>query len=384
MKGALFAAVIMLILLCGCAGIPGLPDADTGVAAGPEVTQGGGLPDGGKVVPAEGIAEDAKTEIELPLAFTYTVPMYKEEGVKLDRHIVYYLEKEIKCGGRDAIAGAMSSYDEDESAEHTQWAKFTLYLDNGEFGSSGWMNKSGLAFDDAVPGKTGQTLLTQLNSIFAGSGKNLNSQEIWESDIPTLLKNVYYQGSSFGDITGDLSVIKKGASSAYTKPCTEFSVNVKSSNGFNGEIVYCITGTDSEIGLPYSVSISTPQMKNSNNTELKKVEKKASGAPLYPQCMESVGCEAPKFMTNEEREACKSAGKRVQELRDKEGGCITAYECLSDQEAVRMNIIKSQPEQCQEPSSELIQKVIKCLEKVQGDKITPQYDNQGCIVSVEC
>ncbi|GEM_PF-1994229 len=319
--------------------------------------------------------------LELPLAISYRMPFYKEDE-KIDQYVVYYLEKEIKCSGRNAVAGVLNSYGEGESPEKAYWAKFTLYLDNGEFASSGGIGKSALAFDDAEPKRPDYAIITQLNSVFAANGENFNSSNAWESDIPVLLKDIYYAGSNTGDLIGSLSIVKKGESKEHAVPCTEFSVNVKSETGFSGETIYCLAALDNEIGLPYTVSITVPQMEKSNDVELDRIEKVSSGAAFYPQCLEPVYCAKPDFMSEDEREACTAQGMTVQEIRD-EDGCITSYECLSELEWAKRVIMESQPSHCPEPGEEFIQEAMKCI-KTGSDPKSLEVDEQGCFISIDC
>jgi len=372
-KQLFFAVVVLLILFYGCAEPPESDDKDNVQSSDEPLTNGS--------------QQSQEKEIDLPVKLAYTIPMYKEDKQRFDRFIVYYLEKQIKCSGRDAIVGVLNSYEEDAPPEHQHWAKFTLYLDNGEFGVSEGTGKSGLTFDDAKSQRPGEyDLISQLNAIFASNGKNFSSSEVWESDVPVILKDIYYPTMFVGDLLGNLSIIKKEVSTEHAVPCTEFSVNLKGGMGFGGEIVYCVTALDNKLGLPYVVSVAIPGMDTKtdmdNDFKLKKIEKESSGVSFYPQCMEPVYC--PKLeMTNEqERKACESQGRLLHEERD-DKGCITAFKCLTKIESVKIQIKKGQPADCPEPSDELLQEAMKCVEGEYQPK-SMELDDMGCLVSVEC
>lgn len=376
MKQLFFAVVVLLILFSGCTEPP-KSDETNNVQPSDEPLINGN----------NGDQQSQEIEIDLPVKLTYAIPMYKEDNQRFDRYIVYYLEKEKKCSGRDAIVGVMTSYEEGEPSEHDYWAKFTLYLDNGEFGVSEGTGKSGLTFDDAKSQRPGEyDLISQLNAIFASNGKNFSSSEVWESDVPTILKDIYYPTMAVGDLLGDLSIIKKEVSTKHAVPCTEFSVNLKGEMGFGGEIVYCVAALDSELGLPYVVSVVIPKMDmkmdRDNDFKLKKIEKESSGVSFYPQCMEPVYCAKLEMTNEQERKECQSQGRLIHEERD-DKGCITAYKCLTMKESVKMMIKKGQPAQCPEPSEELILEAIKCVEGEHEPK-SMELDDTGCLISVEC
>jgi len=377
MKKSLFAVILLSVLLCGCTQPPAGLGGEAPESPTPLLTP--------SPTPSLEATPAPEERLDLPIKITYVRHMYKgeeKEEEKFDHYVVYYLEREEECTGRDAIVGVLNAYNEGDDPKHTYWAKFTLYLDNGEFGSSGGIPKSELAFDDAEAKRPDYAVITQLNSMFAASGENLNSSNAWESDIPIILKDIYYAGSSFGDIMGDVSLIKKSTSSEHAVPCTEFSVNIKSKTSFTGETVYCLAGLDSEIGLPYTVSITIPEMKNNNDVELVKVEKASSGATFYPQCMEPVYCGKLNLMSEEEKEECKAQGNVVQQARD-EQGCITGDECLDAREFIKKEIKKSQPPQCPEPSDEFIEEALKCVEAGTEPK-SMEPDEQGCFISIDC
>ncbi|MFH1664097.1 MAG: hypothetical protein ABH986_04805 [archaeon] len=369
MKQLCFAVVVLLILFFGCTEPSESDNTSNDELADESLINGNQQPQ--------------EKEIDLPVKLTYTIPMYKEDKQKFDRYIVYYLEKQIKCSGRDAIVGVLNSYEEGAPPEHEYWAKFTLYLDNGEFGVSEGTGKSGLTFDDAKSRRPEEyDLISQLNLIFASNGKNFSSSEVWESDIPTILKDIYYPTMAVGDLLGDLSIIKKEVSTKHAVPCTEFSVNLKGGMGFGGEIVYCVTALDNKLGLPYVVSMTTPKMDMDNDFKLKKIEKESSGVSFYPQCMEPFYCAKPEMMNEQERNECQSQGRLVYEERD-DKKCITAFKCLTKIESVKIQIKKGQPANCLDPSDELLQEAMKCVEGEYEPK-SMELDDMGCLISVEC
>ncbi len=307
--------------------------------------------------------------------------MYRGEE-KFERHVVFFLEKEQKCFDRNAVVGVINSYDKTEGPEQGYWAKFTLYLDNGELGSSSGIGQSGLAFDDAKAKKPEYALLTHLNCIFASGEENFNYSDAWESDIPVILKDVYYASGIAGDLVGSLSLVKKGVSTNHLIPCTEFALNMKSDVGFGNELVYCVAGLDSEILQPYTVSITFPNSENGNDVELKKIEKRGSGLAFYPQCLEPVYCPRPDSMSEEKRQECNAQGNVVQELRDSDG-CLVGYECLEKLEWAKKTIIESQPPHCPEPSDEFAEEALKCIETGTDPK-SLELNEQGCYVSIDC
>lgn len=384
--------VIVLILIAlvflffsGCTQLPAPADTgkettDTGAVVKeetPPVTE--------EVKVEEPVVEEEK--IELPLKFTYTSYDFRNDLNKtVKRFTIFYLEKEIECNGEKAIAGIITSFDElEQGKQGSSWAKFTLYLENGDLGSSKSIGKSELAFDDTESFKADFDMLTQLNRLFIAAEKNFITSEVWESDIPVILKDSYYNASQVGDLLGDFSIIKKQPSKEYSIPCTEFSVNIKGMQGFTGELLYCIAEENeksNQLKLPFTVSLNIPGMQpNELKYELESIEKKSSDATFYPQCMEPVYCEMPKTLTEEEKQACYTAGKKVSETRD-EKNCITEYKCLTNIEYVK-EIVKQQHPSCPEMSDELATKALPCVFDGKQPK-NIQQDEKGCIIAVEC
>ncbi|PIU21332.1 MAG: hypothetical protein COT15_02835 [Candidatus Diapherotrites archaeon CG08_land_8_20_14_0_20_34_12] len=317
----------------------------------------------------------------LPLKFVYLVKNYDQQGKAMNRYVVYYLEKELKCGSRNAIAGIISSYDEEQSPDNSSWAKFTLYLDNGELGTSKSIGKSDLAFDDIKSAKIEYDQLSFMNSLFATAEKKFADSDAWTSDIPTILKDTYYNGAVMGNLLGDFSIMKKGISKAYSKDCTEFTISIKSTNSYSGEMTACVTDNKSEILVPYIVAFKVSG-QNMPEYVLQSVEKKSSGVTFYPQCMEPIYCKAPKMLTNEENQTCNTSGMKVDEIKDDEG-CIIEQKCVTLIEWSKSMIKQSQGKQCPEPSDAIAEEALKCITgNTEPKKV--ENDEMGCIKILEC
>jgi len=366
----LLVAIILALFLFGCAQQQGTQGTGTEKSPAPaaETTE--------KPAPKE------EPVVFSPLKFTYVNKNYGPQGQESTRYVIYYLEKEQKCSSKDAVAGILQSYDEKDSPERSYWAKVTLYKDDGELGSSEGIGKSELAFDDAKSSKNEFDNITQLNLIFHAAGKNFNSSEAWTSEMPVLLKNVYYNGAVIGNVLGDFSITKKGLSDKYLEKCTEFAVNIKSSTGFGGQLLMCVADKNNSLGLPYVVSLSSPDMNNGPNYELESIEKKSSGITFYPQCMEPFYCKMPALMSEQEKSACGTAGKAVNEIRD-DKGCITGDECITMLEFAKKKLMESQNPSCPEPSNEIAQEALKCIQSSSQPKEI-KNNEMGCITTLKC
>lgn len=320
-------------------------------------------------------------KIGLPLKFTYAVTNYSQEGKATTRYVIYYLEKEIKCGNKDAIAGIISSYEEGQSQDNSSWAKFTLYLDDGTVGTSKSIGKSDLAFDDTQAAKIEYDQLSFMNSIFAAAKKKFTDSDAWTSDIPTILKDTYYNGAVMGNLIGNFSIMKKGISKAYSKACTEFNINIKSTTSYSGEMTACVTDDKSEIFVPYTVAFKVSG-QNMPGYSLQSTEKKSSGVTFYPQCMEPIYCKLPKMLTTGENDTCNTGGMKVDEIKD-DKGCIIEQKCVTLIEWSKSMIKQSQGKQCPEPSDAIAEEALKCITgNSQPKKI--ENDELGCIKTLEC
>ncbi|MEK6973188.1 MAG: hypothetical protein AABW72_04060 [archaeon] len=320
-------------------------------------------------------------KIGLPLKFAYAVTNYSQEGKATTRSVIYYLEKEIKCGNKDAIAGIISSYDEGQSPDNSSWAKFTLYLDDGTVGTSKTIGKSDLAFDDTKSAKIEYDQLSFMNSIFAAAKKKFTDSDAWTSDIPTILKDTYYNGAVMGNLMGDFSIMKKGISKAYSKDCTEFTISIKSTTSYSGEMTACVTDNKSDILVPYTVAFKVSG-QNMPEYVLQNAEKKSSGVTFYPQCMEPIYCKLLKMLTMEENDTCNKAGKKVDEIKD-EDGCITEQKCITLIEWSKSLIKQNQPKECPEPSDAIAEEALKCITgNTEPKKV--EKDEVGCFKVLEC
>lgn len=301
-----------------------------------------------------------------PMKFNYTM----QEGDQ-NVSVVYWLESEKNCSGRDAVLGVVII----QQANVGAFAKFTLYLDRGELVASRWQKESDLAFDTAEPQASDMDFLLFMNYIFNAAGKNFADDPVWNSSEPTLLNEVY----AFGSVS-NISVANIGESTSGIFPCTEFSVAVKGSMGSAEQYDVCVANITDSNPLLYVVYVKPSGGMMGPAWNLESIEKVKSGIVVYPRCLSPVICPKVNAPTMNNLSTCNLQNGTIQPIRNDQN-CVTAYTCMTMQQRAEEQIRKSQAPNCP-VSQQLINEVVACWMQRKGAIFS--NDNSGCITAVAC
>jgi hypothetical protein len=304
-----------------------------------------------------------------PLRLDYAISNF---GPGQNNTISYYIENKTICDNRPAYLGLMEIQSNDKNSQ-TQYAKFTIYADNGQMAVSTWVNETGMAFDDAVSRYNDLDLPLMLNGLFAYAGKNFNDSEYRETTSPILLKNV-----STGQSTGDYSIIPQENDNSGAIPCKKFKMVVKSTNT-DGFFNACVAQKIGDINLPFVVSMAFENAQGPGWT-LKSSSNEKSKVAWIPQCLVPITCENIAQPAQSERTACNLRNGQIETNFDQQG-CITEYKCMTQAEIASATIARMQNPQCS-VSQKVIDKYLQCRKNNMPNFDPAGYDQQGCLVDI--
>lgn len=301
-----------------------------------------------------------------PMKLNYTMQQ-GSQGIE----IIYWLESEKNCNGRDAVLGLATI----RAGGKGPLAKITVYLDKGELVASNWQQETDLSFDTATPQATDIDFMLFMNYVFNTAGKNFMNDPIWNSSDPTLLKGVY----AFGAMS-NISVIRNGESTSGVVPCTEFSVTVKGSTGSSEQFDVCVARITDSNPLPYVVYVKPKGNMGGPEWDLNSVDKVKSGITSYPQCLSPVTCPKVNAPTQDDINSCNQQNGSIQNIKD-DKNCVTEYRCMTMQQRAEMQIRNSQAPGCG-VSQQLINEVVACWN--QQKNVNFNRDNSGCVTTAVC
>ena len=354
--------LILALLIFGCAG-------------------GGGQqqpPSSNQTLPPPVIPPPPKPS-PFPMKLTYVMQEERWNGERRwnqSIEIVYWLEDEKKCNGRDSVLGILAMRELGGGNTGQPLAKITVYLDKGELTVSNWQQESDLSFDTAKPQASEMDFMLFMNYIFNGADKNFMNNPVWNSTEPVILKEV----TAFGSIS-NISVVKVGESASGVVPCTEFSVAVKGSTGYSEQLKACVAHITDSNPLPYIVYVKPKEGESGANWKLNSVDKVKSDIAKYPQCLSPIVCPKVKSPTQQEWNTCNQQGGSIEQVRDNDN-CIVEYKCMSMREVAERDLKNMQGPDCV-VSQEVINALVACREQ-NKQNIDFERGNQGCITGIVC
>jgi len=318
-----------------------------------------------------GLKEEKKEETITPLRLDYTINNFGPGGANT---FSYYIEKKKSCDNREAYLGLMKAQSNDKNSQ-PQYAKITIFTDNGEMAVTSWSNETNMAFDDITPFYNELNFPLMLNELFVYAGKNFNSNEYWKTENPILLKNV-----STGRSKGDYSIIPLEEDSSGLVPCKKFKIVMKTTNT-DGYFTACVARKVGDISLPFIVSFAF-QNEQGPSWELKSFANEKSGIAWVPQCLKPVVCNYTTEPSQAERTSCSSKGGQIENDFD-EQGCIKEYKCLTQLEIAKTAIARVQNPACQ-INQTVLNKYLQCRKNNMPNFDPVAYDNQGCLTDINC
>jgi hypothetical protein len=314
--------------------------------------------------------EEVKKEEPIdPLRLDYTINNFGPGGAST---ISYYIESKKTCDSRAAYLGLMKVQNNNDQAQ-TQYAKFSMFADNGQMAVSQWNNESNMAFDDSAPFYNETNLPLAISEIFAYAGKNFNSDEYWETKDPIVLKNV-----TTGRTTGNYSVIPLEEDSSGLVPCKKFKVVAKTTN-MDGYFTACVARKIGDISLPIMISFAF-QGEQGPKWELKSFTNEKSGIAWVPQCLKPVACNYVVEPSQTEKNSCNAKGGQF-ENNFNDQGCITEYKCLTNLEIAEETISRVQNPSCQ-INQTVLNKYVQCRKNNKPNFEQTGYDEQGCLTDI--
>jgi predicted small lipoprotein YifL len=350
-----FVFLVLALLLLGCAG--------GGQQTPQQAPPANNTPNQTNFTP---VTPPPKTS-PFPMKLTYTM----QQGSQ-SIEMIYWLESEKNCNGRDAVLGLATIK---QAGGKGPLAKVTVYLDKGELVASNWQQESDLSFDTATSQSSDIDFMLLMNYIFNAAGKNFMNDPIWNSTEPMLMKEVY----TFSAVS-NISVTKTGESTSGVSPCTEFSVTVKSSTGSLEQLNVCVTKVTDSNPLPYVVYTKPKEGMGGPEWSLKSVEKVKSGVTEYPQCLPPVVCPKLNVPTADDLNACNQQNGTIQSIKD-DKNCVSEYRCMTIQQRAEMQIGNSQATGCG-VAQQLVNELVDCWNQQKNANFN--RDNSGCVTSVQC
>lgn len=310
-----------------------------------------------------------KEETITPLHLEYAL---KNFGPGNSNAISYYIENKTVCDGRDAYLG-VAKFQTGGNNPQMQYAKFTIYTDNGQMAISTWVNETGMAFDDAISKYNDMNLPLMLSEIFTYAGKNLNSAEYWRTESPILLKGVYT-----GQSMGDYSIVPQENDNTGAVACKKFKIIVKSTNT-DGYFNSCVAQKINDIDLPFTVSMAFENAQGPSWT-LKSFDNEKSGIAWIPQCLLPVACKYIAAPPQSEKTACAANGGQIETNYD-EQGCAAEYKCMTQTDRAAAAIKRMQNPECP-VNQKVADKVLQCWKNNQPNFDPNGYDNAGCMINI--
>ncbi|MCX6777591.1 MAG: hypothetical protein NT157_01780 [Candidatus Micrarchaeota archaeon] len=370
MKNLFVAAVVLVcvsLLLAGCSqGTPQSPPGGT-----PPETPGGNPPVNQTPPAPNNTVQPAPPFEPIHLAYKISVPN-GPNGQTQRLNFDYYLVEKVDCDGRPALNGFVKTV-EASRPEQAGYFKITVYLDSGEAVYSNGIGEPDLAFDGAVPQMLDFDFAFWPETVIARGGKNLLSDEIWNSAKPVLLRNV----AAFGG-NGDYSISVGKDTTVAGLECRNVTISAKTSN-MDGQIVTCVHKLD-DLNFSFIASISIIGGPGFD-WSVEDFSRDAPSLAYYPQCLAPIPCPSVTKPTQQERDSCGSQGNSLEGTKNSKG-CVTKYECLTNTERARRNFVSSQREGCAVDEA-LVTQNADCWSQ-QGNVDYGRNEQTGCIVSVTC
>lgn len=322
--------------------------------------------------------EEPKEEVMTPLKLEYSLKNFGPGG---ESTLTYFLENKKKCNNREAYLGVVKIQGQEQGAGAkpanfpTQYAKITVFADNGEMAVSQWGNEENMAFDSATSFYNDFDIPLIMNSLFAYAGKNFNAPENWQSETPILLKNI-----STGRSVGDYSIIRQEEDQSGLLPCTKFKIIAKTNNT-NGYFIACLAKQVNNVPLPFVVSFAFENQQGPS-WQLKSFASEKSGVALVPQCLEPVVCTFVPELSQAERSECDAKKGRVESEFD-EKGCVIKYKCMTELDQAEAAVKRVQRTECQ-VNQGVLNKYMGCLKNNQPNFSPVRYDESGCLLDITC
>ena len=314
----------------------------------------------------------AQAAVFKPLKLEYTLNNF---GPGNQSTITYYLESKQKCGDREAYLG-LAKLEVKGQNIGPQYAKITIYADNGEMAVSRWNNESNLAFDDSAATFNDMNIPLAVNDIFIAAGKNFNSPEYWQTNIPTVLKDV-----ASGRSKGNYSVIPQAEDNTALVPCTKFKLVAKTTNT-DGFFNACVAKEVGGITLPFVVSMA---FENNQGPfwQLTSFVSEKSGLAWIPQCLAAVKCVYVSEPEPAERSVCEAGGQGRMESIFDDQGCVTQYKCATELDQAKAALSHTQRPTCG-VNQAVLNKYLACRKNNQVNYNPTKYDENGCLLDITC
>jgi len=326
--------------------------------------------------PAQTKEEPKKEEVKKegtvnPLRLNYTMSNSGPGGANT---ISYYIESKKICGDREAYLG-VTKIQNNNNPSQPQYAKFSIFADNGQMAASQWNKETNLAFDDATSSYNELDLPFIINDIFSYAGKNFNSNEYWETKDPIVLKDV-----STGRSTGSYSIIPLEENSSSSIPCKNFKIVAKTTNT-DGYFTACVARKIGDVNLPIVVSFAF-ENEQGPSWKLESFANEKSGIAWVPQCLSPVVCNYVAEPSQTEKISCSSKGGNFESDSD-EQGCIKEYKCLTEIEKANAAISRVQSPSCQ-INQAVLNKYLQCQKNNKPNFDQTGYDDKGCLTDITC
>jgi hypothetical protein len=315
--------------------------------------------------------EIKKEEAINPLRLNYTMNNSGPGGANT---ISYYIESKKTCGNREAYLG-LTKIQNNNDPTRSQYAKFSVFTDNGQMAASQWNKETSLAFDDAVSYYNELDMPFLINDIFSYAGKNFNSNEYWETKDPIVLKDV-----STGRSTGSYSIIPLEENSSSSIPCKNFKIIAKTTNT-DGYFTACVAKKIGDVDLPTIVSFAF-ENEQGPSWRLESFTNEKSGIAWVPQCLTPVACNYVAEPSQAEKISCSAKGGNFESDSD-EQGCIREYKCLTEIERAETEISKFQNPSCQ-INQNVLNKYLQCRKNNKPNLEQTGYDDKGCLTDINC
>jgi hypothetical protein len=284
----------------------------------------------------------------------------------------YYLTEKTMCGGKPALNGFVKMVD-GSRPDQAGYSKITVYLDSGEAVYSDNIGETDLVFDTATAHMGDFDFAFWPQTIIARGGKSILADEIWNGTKPVLLRDIAAFGSN-----GDYSVVPGQFSTAAGLACKNITVSAKTS-GMDGQIHTCIHLLE-DVNLTFLASANALGGPGFS-WEVRGVAREGAAQAYYPQCLSPVSCPVLSKPTQENYSQCSGQGKSIESTRDGKG-CVTAYDCISNEERAGRQLRGNQAPNCP-PTENLVKDTAACWDK-RGNVDYQRNEQTGCIESVVC
>lgn len=369
----LIAVSFSLLALFGCTSPPSPSPNVTAGNATPPVTVPNVSGNATVAPPAQNVTPP-QPPVFKPIHLSYNISTPQGPGGQAQQLMFdYYFTEKTECGNRPALNGFVRMADA-AFTDHVSYSKITVYLDSGEAVYSDNTGETDLAFNTAAARVVDFDPAFWPQTIIARGNRSIISGEIWNGTKPVLLENV----AAFG-ANGDYSIMPGSMGAAAGTACKNLTVSVKSSN-MNGQIMSCI-GRLEDVNLTFVATASIPDMGQGFLWSLKSVTREDTQSAYYSQCLAPVSCPTLSQPTQDDYSQCGMQNKSIDISKDAKG-CVTAYECIANDERARRSIASSQPPNCPVDGN-LVNQAADCWNR-QGSVNYGSDQQTGCVNNVQC